>query len=1228
MPIFARTLPCYLILQPQPLLMHRRLSLLLVVAGLFTGWSGAMAQCTDLFFSEYIEGSGNNKAVEVYNPTGMAVDLTNYKFLRFNNGSPTPTDSLFPQGTLAPQAVYVIGNASGDSVILAESDTTHSFTFYNGDDALAIINLVTGDTLDIIGVVGQDPGSNWPVGTGATNEFTLVRMASVQQGTTDWALSATQWLVFPQNTNDSLGAHTMTPCGFGCTSDLFFSEYIEGSGNNKAVEVYNPTGMAVDLTNYKFLRFNNGSPTPTDSLFPQGTLAPQAVYVIGNASGDSVILAESDTTHSFTFYNGDDALAIINLVTGDTLDIIGVVGQDPGSNWPVGTGATNEFTLVRMASVQEGTTDWALSATQWLVFPQNTNDSLGAHTMTPCNVVTPPAPALSFAPVAFTVNEFDGSADLTVAIMNAGSDSVAVDVMLAASGTATLGLDFTWTDTTLVFAAGVTTPLTVSVPLIDDTDTEPDETIVFKLMNPTNGATLGNDSVVVTILASDAAIPYYPIGLVSADSDGDGLGDSLGVACELRGVVYGIDMQGSANLISFTIIDPTGGIGVFSTSAPALGYTVLEGDSVHVFGTLNHFNGLFQIAPDTINLISSGNALQAPTVVDSLGEFTESEFIRINGVYLLNPSQWPASGSATVQIVTSNDTLDLRIDSDTDIDGSPAPVGFFDVQGIGGQFDSSFPHNDGYQILPRFLTDIILLPSPGFSFSPVQATVGEGDGMAMFDVTLATAQPDTVMVDVILDVAGSTASLGVDYDGWSDTTLTFAPGFTGPVTLSVDILEDTDVEADETVVFTLANPMGNAVLGDSVFTLTIADNDYPLYPIGLVTADSDGNGEADSVGVRCELRGVIYGVDLRTPGSGGVQVVMRDSTDGVQIFSFSYSFYAPVEGDSVHVQGEIDNFNGLAEIIPDTIILISSGNALAEPVVVTMLDETTENELVMLECVRVLDATQWPAAGANANVDFSNGVDTFTVRIDKETDIDGSTAPTGWLNVIGLGSQFDSSFPFNDGYQLFPRFLTDLVLRPDPSYTFASSGETVDESAGTLTVAIVVSDLNPDVTSFTVAVNQANSTATVGTDFAFADTTIEISGCGGPDTVLLTLDIIDDTDAEGSETISLDIQVGQNGVGGGITTYVVTITETDAIGDLLPAGAVRAFPNPTTGALSLEATHLMERVSLHDLAGRVLSQRAPQGFEAQLDLASLPQGVYLIVVETAAGRWMERIVKQ
>ncbi|MCB0836450.1 MAG: lamin tail domain-containing protein, partial [Bacteroidetes bacterium] len=387
--------------------------LMVLISSANFGW----AQCSDIFFSEYIEGTSNNKALEIFNPTGGSVDLGDYQIHRYNNGAITSPDIFALAGMLADGDVYVIANSAADPIILAQADTTGTATFYNGDDALLLINTSTGDTVDIIGILGIDPGTNWPVGTGATSEFTLVRMDTVTEGTTDWALSSTQWHVFNQDYFDSLGAHSFVGCptnpggSTNCMTELFFSEYIEGSSNNKALEIYNPLDIPVDLDNYEIHRFNNGASTGPDIFELSGTLASTDVYVIANSLADSIILAQADTTGSATFYNGDDALLLINTATNDTIDIIGILGMDPGTNWPVDTGATSEFTLVRMDTVHEGTTDWALSATQWHVFPQNTFDYLGAHSMSPCTAGPPPPDSTNCTTEIFFSEYIEGSSN-------------------------------------------------------------------------------------------------------------------------------------------------------------------------------------------------------------------------------------------------------------------------------------------------------------------------------------------------------------------------------------------------------------------------------------------------------------------------------------------------------------------------------------------------------------------------------------------------------------------------------------------------------------------------------------------------------------------------------------------------------------------------------------------------------------------------------------------------
>ena len=72
---------------------------------------------------------------------------------------------------------------------------------------------------------------------------------------------------------------------YAATSELFFSEYIEGSSFNKAVEIYNGTGAAVDLSTYTIELYSNGASTASQSAVLSGSLADGDVFVLAHGSG-------------------------------------------------------------------------------------------------------------------------------------------------------------------------------------------------------------------------------------------------------------------------------------------------------------------------------------------------------------------------------------------------------------------------------------------------------------------------------------------------------------------------------------------------------------------------------------------------------------------------------------------------------------------------------------------------------------------------------------------------------------------------------------------------------------------------------------------------------------------------------------------------------------------------------------------------------------------------------
>jgi endonuclease I len=139
---------------------------------------------TDLFFSAYLEGSSNNKALAIFNGTGSTVDLSSYSIKLFNNGAVTANQTLTLSGSLAHNAVYVIVNGSATASILSLANLVNSnITGFNGDDALTLLK--NGVVIDSFGQVGFDPGTAWSVNGVTTLDKTLIRKSSTLSGDAD-----------------------------------------------------------------------------------------------------------------------------------------------------------------------------------------------------------------------------------------------------------------------------------------------------------------------------------------------------------------------------------------------------------------------------------------------------------------------------------------------------------------------------------------------------------------------------------------------------------------------------------------------------------------------------------------------------------------------------------------------------------------------------------------------------------------------------------------------------------------------------------------------------------------------------------------------------------------------------------------------------------------------------------------------------------------------------------
>ena len=309
-------------------------------------------------------------------------------------------------------------------------------------------------------------------------------------------------------------AQNPSPC-----SELFFSEYIEGNSFNKVIEIYNPSSVSKDLSNYKLLLFSNGNDTANATVTLSGILPSTETFVVCHPQADSIVLTMADYNSPVINFNGNDAFALYNIITGDTIDRIGVIGFDPGiTGWTVDTGYTQNNTLVRKASVNNGQFDWMIGATEWDVFPINDFSHLGSHTMTPCALV----PEVYLISATQSAGESSVAVIIQIGINNANASATSVTLTVSDIN-ATLGTDYdlTGNPVTVTFPASSNANQTVGITIISDAVPEPDETFNITLSNPTNGATILTSQEVVTINDDDSGTSPAFYFLFSSDSVGE-----------------------------------------------------------------------------------------------------------------------------------------------------------------------------------------------------------------------------------------------------------------------------------------------------------------------------------------------------------------------------------------------------------------------------------------------------------------------------------------------------------------------------------------------------------------------------------------------------------------------------------------------------------------------------------------------------------------------------------
>ncbi len=770
-----------------------------------------------------ISKSGNTGT---YDPTSYVIGTTYQLVVKYKITSGTTNDSvkLFVNPVLGSSEP----TSANANAVVTETDATGIGTvaFRQGSSILAVPGVVV-DGL----IVGQTWASVTPMAV--VNPSVKLNPTTLSVNENAGTATVTLNITNPNSTATSVDVKIKGGTATAGSDYTFTTQTVTFPANSTTAQTFNipiidDTNQETDETIELVLRNTTNSATiEADSILTITIPANDIVNPVVNFVAPTSVNVAEGANHVFSVAitnpnsNATNVKVFVKSTsTASSTDYAGITGTGLSLTFPGSTSA-NQSENVNIVN----DTDAENAETVVLVLRDPTNSAtIGNDSIITITIPQNDQPLVAhFMGATANVNENAGQASVTIMAMGATTSAPTSFDVVYKSGSATQGSDFNYTSTTVTVAAAEDSNVVINIPILDDVIFESDETIVLAIRNITNNGTIGTDSIFTITIKSDD-IKFRNISELKVN-DANGISILKDTAVYVRGVVYGVDMQGSANAIQYTVMDPTGGVAIFRSNIntpPLITFVPAQGDSVSVYGKVGEFNGVTQINIDSMNLISQGNSLIEPLVVTELTEQTESQLIRFNNAQILDTLQNTSSGM-TLLISNGTDSIDLRIDIDVNLYNQPI-IGKFDVIGIGGQFDGSNPKNSGYQLLPRYIDDVlpIVVVVPTVSIDSATYNTKEGAGVKTVKVSLSAATTEEVSVTFAL--TGGSAVFNSDFTFGNPGTLTFTAGETEK-TVDFTITDDVVVENNETINFEISDAV-NATLGAiTSSSIVIKDND-------------------------------------------------------------------------------------------------------------------------------------------------------------------------------------------------------------------------------------------------------------------------------------------------------------------------------------------------------------------------------------------------------------------
>ncbi len=837
------------------------------------------------------------------------------------------------------------------------------------------------------------------------------------------------------------------------------------------------------------------------------------------------------------------------------------------------------------------------------------------------------SPVVGFVGSAVTVDENVGTVALQLSLTNPSNNATSVDVVLS-GGTATNGQDFNYATTTVTFPANTTGPLSVSLPIVDDAQTELSETVVLQLSNPTNNAVLVNDLFTVTLNPSDfAGAQGMVITEIFYDMPGAG-NDSLEFVELYNNTPFPIDLNGSVFTLGFAH--------TFTTTT-----VVQPGEYLTLARFAPFFAGVFGFTPIQWNTGALTNTGEPIVLRDAQGNVVDSVDFRPGGL-------WPTGTAGTGASI-------VLCDANSD-------------NALGANWRASLPGTgvliNGAEIkaTPNSADNLTCAPAPAVQFVSAAYSVNEAAGQATVELQLSLAYPTPLQCSVVLG-AGGTATDGTDFTYTSPQTVIFPANSVAPVQVTFSITDDAATEGDETILLFLENPTAPANLGGlDTATVTIVDNEAPLNPLlSFAQTGATFDESAGTVSVTVNLiapNANATSVDVVL--SGGTATPGQDFVFATQTLTFPAGTNTPqtatitLTDDATTEMSEtvglsLANATNGATFNVDTYTLTITDNDISPSLVLVGIYDAplagglpkgvelyATDYIADLSRYGISSATngagvpavqEWtfPAASANAgecifvsadsaqfanffgfaptfvttsNAISNNGDDGVILYFNGapldffgDPNVDGTG--TAWEYLDGWAYRLSGSGPdtaFNianwtfSGINVFDNQTTNATtptpypncsysstIIPNLNFAVANTGVLENLAGGQYLVDIALNNPTNTATTVEVVLDPA-STATNGTDFVFTPFTLTFPA-GTATTLQVPIDLVNDALVEGPETVVLRLTNQNNNANIGIGTFTLTILDDDSA----PVGGLVITEinyNDPTGPDSLEFIEL------------------------------------------------------